>query len=314
MPIPGIISELEYGVSRIDRTAGGVGGGGCKNPTIIRSGRLEGGRRCLRRGYKGPNGICPAVGICSIDAVHRADLPIICGVCFQAAQCSTGCQAVVCPVGTRVGKPIAIFIILFSTAVRIFAADDTVTNESESVQREKLYQRFLKAMREDLSRAPTNTDLSYIPNWDTPSGREVFNQMVVHPSFGYHWDEVPAPTMTGSNAMAYVDSFIAANGWDMQKDGFVFSAVMGPDKSKPIYSLPWKVIHDQKFQAVTYNGILYIWFTGFHHDSSGVAYNPKTNAFSRGIGNFKPIGQHWYVWEKSDPRVSIAQEYERSKN
>ena len=180
-------------------------------------------------------------------------------------------------------------------SVYTFAGDGTPTNESEAVQREKLYQRFVKEMRELVSKSPTNEDISYITNdLNTPFDREQFNQMVVHPSFGWHWDEVPARTMTGSNAMAEIDSFIATNGWDMQKDGMVFT-VLAPDKSKPMRGLPWEVIHDREFLAVTHDGILYVWFKGWHHNDSGIAYNPKTNVFARDRA-FKPIGQHWYVW------------------
>jgi hypothetical protein len=214
--------------------------------------------------------------------------------------------------------PLKRFIILsvffFVMGSSLFATDLVSTNESDALQREKLFQRFLKEMREDAAKAPSNEDLSLIvSNLDTPSFREeFFRTMVVHPSFGYRWDEVPAPTMSGSNAMKAVDAFVATNGWDMQKDGGIFS-VISPDKSKPIRGLPWKEIHEREFSGVTYNGILYIWFTGFHHDSDGVAYNPRTNSFALGIAGFKPIGQHWYVWAQTDPPANLPKIYEGSK-
>ena len=226
---------------------------------------------------------------------------------------------------------------LFSMAVCTFADDGTATNESEAVQREKLHQRVLKEMREAISSdgtatndseavqreklyqfllkksrelASTNKVVSSLTNsLDTPGGREAFNRMIyIHPSFGFSWDSVPAPTMTGSNAMAVVDAFIATNGWDMQKDGYVFS-VFARDKSKPISGLPWKVIYDRQFPAVTYNGILYVCLAAFHDDSIGVAYNPKTNTFAKAF-NFKPIGQHWYVWAETEQFSETPQEYE----
>jgi hypothetical protein len=205
----------------------------------------------------------------------------------------------------------AILVVLFlQMAVRIFAADGTDTNESEAVQWEKLYQRHVKEMRDLASKAPTNEDVSYITNsLNTPFDREQFNQMVVHPSFGLHWDEVPAPTMGDSNAMATVDAFIATNGWDMQKDN---GRVLGPidiKQCKRISGLPWKVIHDREFPAITRDGTLFIWFTGWHHNDTGIAYNPKRNTFSRGIA-FKPIGQHWYVWATSDSGDFGPHEYE----
>lgn len=209
-------------------------------------------------------------------------------------------------------KPLAIFIAFVFLLPAALAADMTVTNESEAAQQEQLFQRFLKEMRKAQFEAPTNTDVSYLTNLDTPTFREYFKRMVVDPSFGYRWDEVPAPTMTGSNAMAAVNAFVATNGWDMQKDGGVF-CVAFPDKSKPMRGLPWTVIHNREFRAVTYNGILYVFFTGFHDDSSGVAYNPNTNTFTTGIDGFKPIGQHWYVWIQPEEYVKLAQEYEGAK-
>ncbi len=140
----------------------------------------------------------------------------------------------------------------------------------------------------------------------------MFNQMVIHPSFGYHWDEVPAPTMTGSNDMAAVNAFIAANGWDMHKDWSVFSG-FAPGKTKPILGLPWTAIHDREFPAVTHGGILYVFFTGWHHNCNGIAYNPKTNTFAPGLAGFKHIGLHWYVWATADDTTKMAQEYEGAK-
>jgi hypothetical protein len=198
---------------------------------------------------------------------------------------------------------------LLFMALCAFAGDNTVTNESEAAQRERLYQRFLREMREDMSKIDTNANSAL----DTPFTRRMFDQMVVHPSFGYRWDDVPSPTMTGSNAMTEIDSFIATNGWDMQKDGVVFLSVMASDKSKPMSGLPWKTVHDRKFPAVTHDGILYVWFTGWHYNDRGVAYNPKTNMFARGM-SFKPVGQHWYVWATSDSGDYGPHEYEGAKN
>src|SRR5260221_113345 len=137
----------------------------------------------------------------------------------------------------------AILVVLCFMAAIAFAGDGTATNESEAVQREKLYQRFLKEMREGLSQFDTNVDSDF----DTPFTRRMFDQMVVHPSFGWHWDEVPAPTITGSNAMAAVDAFIATNGWEMQKDNRRVLEVLDFEQSKPISGLPWAVIHEREF-------------------------------------------------------------------
>jgi len=208
-------------------------------------------------------------------------------------------------------KPLMLFMALGFIVIGAFAADTVVTDDSEAAQQERLYQRFLKEMREVQSKALTNTDYSFLTNCDTPVGREdFFRLMVVHPSFGYRWDEVPAPTVTDTNAMAAVDAFVSTNGWDMQTDGIVFCSPLAPDKSKVIRGLPWTEIHNRKFPAVTHGGILYVFFTGWHYNNQGVAYNPKTNAFAPGFAAFKPIGQHWYVWAMTDDLWKGPQQYE----
>jgi hypothetical protein len=201
--------------------------------------------------------------------------------------------------------------------IRAFAADTTVTNDSKAAQEERLFQRYLKDMREEMARAPTNSNLSeFFTNMDSPESRAIFLSTIVDPSFGYYWDEVPAPTLVGSNAMSAINSFVATNGWNMQTNNWIFDSMdEEPDKSKPIRGLPWVVIHEREFPAVTHNGILYVFFGGFHHDGHGVAYNPQTNHFSTSMDGFKPIGQHWYVWafDHEFPRT-LTQKYEGSKS
>jgi len=202
--------------------------------------------------------------------------------------------------------------------VRTFAVDNTATNNSSAAQEEQLFQRYMKEMREVMAKAPTNFDSSsFLTNLDTPTFRRVFQRFIVDPSFGYHWDDVPAPTLVDSNAMSAVDSFVATNGWNMQTNDCVFDCIFGneADKSKLISGLPWAVIRERQFPAVTHDGILYVFFTGFHHDGEGVAYNPHTNAFSATLDGFKPIGQHWYVWTfgHEEPHPLGPQKYEGSK-
>ena len=209
------------------------------------------------------------------------------------------------------------FAILFAALVAVvtgvFAADTTVTNESEAAQQERLFQRFLKEMRgEEQSKAPTNFDVSFMTNLDTPSFREMFKRMfVVHPSFGLRWDEVPPPTITDSNAMKGVDEFITTNGWNMYTNGYVFA--LNINKPKTIRDLPWQAIHDREFPALTDQGILYVEFGGFGGGCNGVAYNPKTNSFAWGIRGFKPVGQHWYVWLAPEDMGKRIQQYEGDK-
>jgi hypothetical protein len=213
-------------------------------------------------------------------------------------------------------KPVFSVIVFCLIAFRTFAADTTVTNESADAQEERLFQRYLKEMREEMAKAPTNSDLLFFTNLDTPSFREIFKRMIVDPSFGYRWDEVPAPTLAGSNALSAVNSFVATNGWNMQTNDWIFDSMDAEqDTYKPIRGLPWIVIHDREFSAVTHNGILYVSLGGFHHDGNGVAYNPNTNRFSPMIDSFKPIGQHWYVWifDHEEPHPPGPQKYEGSK-
>ena len=193
-------------------------------------------------------------------------------------------------------KLLATFGVLLLSLAFLRAAEVTATNDIEAAQWQRIYERL---RTED---GITNVEeMMKIP---------IFRARIVHPAFGIHWDEVPAPTMTGSNAMAAVEAFVAANGWDMQKDGVVFLSVIAPDKSKLIQGLPWTEIHDRKFPAVTHDGILYVFFTGWHYNYQGVAYNPKTNAFVRRMAAFKPIGQHWYVWATTDGGERGPQQYE----
>jgi hypothetical protein len=201
-------------------------------------------------------------------------------------------------------------------AINSFAADNTITNDSPAAQRERLFQRFLKEMQEMQKLDPSNLDLSFTNAEAQSSLRFVFDSMIVDPSFGLKWDEVPAPTLVGSNALSAVNSYVATNGWSMETNSWVFDSITDDDKSKPIRGLPWVVIHEREFPAVTHDGILYVFFGGFHHDGHGVAYNPHTNNFSGTVDAFKPIGQHWYVWAfdhedpSTDPQPQI---YEGAK-
>lgn len=214
-----------------------------------------------------------------------------------------------------------IIVIGFIT-INSFAADDTVTNDSAAAQKERLFQRYVKETQQEMQEMqkldPSNFDLSFTNAETQSSLRMVFESMIVDPSFGLGWDEVPAPTLTGSNAMSAVNSFVATNGWNMQTNDCAFDCYTDKgdsEISKPIRGLPWAVIKEQEFPAVTHNGILYVFFRGFHHDGHGVAYNPHTNNFAASIDCFKPIGQHWYVWafDHEFPMTVKPQIYEGAK-
>jgi hypothetical protein len=191
---------------------------------------------------------------------------------------------------------LATFGVLLFSVVLAKAAEVTVTNSTEAAQWQRIYQR----MRTEMG----------ITNVEEMMKIPIIRARIVHPAFGIYWNEVPAPTLTVTNAMAAVDAFVSTNGWDMQTDGVVFCPEWAPDKSKLICGLPWTEIHDREFPAVTHSGILYVFFTGWHYNNQGVAYNPKTNAFALGLAAFKPIGQHWYVWAMTDDNWKGPQLYE----
>ena len=187
--------------------------------------------------------------------------------------------------------------------VSVLGAEPSVDAPSEAEQRERLFQRFLAETRE--SGMPINMDTTNLA-----MSRFVFNGMVVHPSFGLRWDEVPPPTLTDSSAMAGVNAFSATNGWNMHSNRLIFS--YGLDDPHPIRGLPWEVIKDREFPALTHRGVLYVILSGWHHDVSGVAYNPSTNTFAAAITGFKPIGGHWYAWAQLEDQVRLPQLYEGS--
>ena len=195
-------------------------------------------------------------------------------------------------------------VIAFSfIAINCVAADNTLTNDSPAAQKERLFQRFVKEMQQKMQgmqkSGPSNLDLSFTNAEGQKALRFVFESAIVDPSFGLNWDEVPAPTRVGPDAMSAINSFVATNGWNMQTNDCIFDCISDDDnaaKSKPIRGLPWTAIHEQEFPAVTHGGVLYVFFRGFHHDGHGVAYNPHTNHFATTIDSFKPIGQHWYAW------------------
>ena len=214
-------------------------------------------------------------------------------------------------------------IALSFLSINCFAADTAPTNNSPAAQKERLYQRFLKEMQQRMQEMqkldPTNLDLSFTNVEGQAALRMVFESAIVDPSFGLNWDEVPAPTLVGSDAMSAVNSFVATNGWNMQTNDCIFDCISDDNNdanSKPIRGLPWAAIHEREFPTVTHDHILYVFFRGFHHDGHGVAYNPHTNNFAATIDSFKPIGEHWYAWafdHEFPPSVSRPQIYEGAK-
>ena len=127
------------------------------------------------------------------------------------------------------------------------------------------------------------------------------------------WEMMGPPDITGKQAMATVDAFIATNGWEMGYSSFEFS--FGTNRPPLLYGLPWSRLNGRGYPALTHGGILYVALEGFHHDVIGVAYNPKTNSFPPEVLGFKPLANHWYVWTfaELDPSTKLTRRYEGQK-
>ena len=98
--------------------------------------------------------------------------------------------------------------------------------------------------------------------------------------------------------MDAVNAFTATNGWNMYA-GEALIFIQAGSKEMAIKGLPWEVIKDRQFMAVTHEHILYVELRGFGGECDGIAYNPQTNKFPGTITGFKPIGDHWYVWKQT---------------
>ena len=114
--------------------------------------------------------------------------------------------------------------------------------------------------------------------------------------------------MTNMEALASVHAFVATNGWNMHTG--ILGRFSFVKEMKSINGLPWKEIHDREFKAVTRDGILYVVLTGWHYNDSGIAYNPKTNRFTKSIAGFKPVGGHWYAWAQPEDPIQLEKRYE----
>jgi hypothetical protein len=118
------------------------------------------------------------------------------------------------------------------------------------------------------------------------------------------WDSKPGDYVRDTNAMTDVSQFVSTFGWNSSTnvEDLYRWEILQPHY---IHDLPWSTLRNQKIQALTHGGILYVLSNaGWYHDYAGIAYNPQTNRFPAGIGLcFKPIGEHWYVWAMPDLRV-----------
>ena len=198
-------------------------------------------------------------------------------------------------------------VILLVLATAAGAGDIAPPEESEAAKKERMYQEWMHKLRERLPQTETNLpaelriSLTNLANstYVEKMSRGIFEANWVHSSFGIYWDEIPPPTIRGSNATVEIDKFIAQNGWRMLTNDWLFLITIDK-RGKPMQRLPWEVIRDRTFGAATHDGILYIPLRGYMPmGSSGLAYNPQTNRFHL-VSDFKPIGDHWYVWSQTD--------------
>jgi hypothetical protein len=195
--------------------------------------------------------------------------------------------------------------VLLMTLILGCSSNSPSSTKSNAELREKLFQRFMTEMEHFAP--PAVHDLGY-----TNMARHIFNFVIVDPTFGLSWDEIPAPTLTGPKSMVAVQGFIKKYGWNMATNDIFgeMSHRSCRNPMKPIRGLPWQAIKKREFQAVTSEGVFYVLLSGWAFNLSGVAYNPKTNHFSSRIDGFKPIGQHWYVWIAPDHPVGFTRVYE----
>ena len=208
-------------------------------------------------------------------------------------------------------------VALFVLATTAVAGETQSPAEAEAAKKEQMYQEWIQSVREGIAQAGTNLppgDQSSLTNFANSAeaeeiSRGIFDSNWIHSSFGQYWDEIPPPTIRGSNATVTVDRFITENGWHMLTNDWLFLITIN-QRGKPIRGLPWEVIRDRTFKAATHHGILYVPLRGYMPmGSSGLAYNPQTNRF-HAARDFKPIGDHWYVWSQTDGPSSERSYYE----
>jgi hypothetical protein len=122
------------------------------------------------------------------------------------------------------------------------------------------------------------------------------------------WDSKPGDYVRDANAMTDVTRFISTYGWNSctnEEDLGRWENIPPHFPFQPhyIHDLPWSGLRNQKIQALTHDGILYVLSNpdDWRDSCGGIAYNPQTNRFPAKEGIcFKPIGEHWYVWDISE--------------
>lgn len=213
-------------------------------------------------------------------------------------------------------------LLLVLTAVA-GAQDKQNEEELEAAKKEQAFQAWMDSIRDEMmeyrdaaeSESAEELQINFSKFWTSPYWQEmsrvIFEAHWVHSSFGLAWDDIPPPTIRGTNATETIDAFIAENGWNMLTNYYPTLSPNVRDQGKPIRGLPWEVIQDRTFTAATYQGILYIPLRGAYRDSSGLAYNPNTNRFRQSKRTaLKHIGDHWYVWVQTEFPIALPSFYE----
>jgi hypothetical protein len=121
------------------------------------------------------------------------------------------------------------------------------------------------------------------------------------------WDTKPGDYVRDMTAMTEVTRFISSYGWNSSTNEEDLGRWQNipphfPFQPHYIHDLPWNGLRNQKIQALTNDGILYVLSNpdDWRDSCGGIAYNPQTNRFPAKEGIcFKPIGEHWYVWDIS---------------
>lgn len=191
-------------------------------------------------------------------------------------------------------------------------SDAPPADEDEAAKKERRFQRLLQELRNAMTSLQTNRNdelnqagvSNYLASAEHESlVRTWFEESWIHSSFGRYWDEVPPPTLTNEPAMASVRSYLATNGWNMWTNPPIFSFIQDREHRRfpPIRGLPWEVLKDREFSALTHSGILYVVLRPVgRFGSAGVAYDPNTNRLPRTIHAYKPLAGHWYTWAQSE--------------
>jgi hypothetical protein len=210
-------------------------------------------------------------------------------------------------------------VILLVLATTLHAGDMQSEDEIEGAKKERMYQEWRQALREALAQTEANLPAGErhgLTNFAESSYgekmvRDIFEAAWIHSSFGMSWDQIPAPTIRGSNATVGVETFIAEHGWNMLTNATDFLFLITLERrGKPLRGLPWDVLKERTFKAATHQGILYIPLRDhMPMGSSGLAYNPQTNRF-HSVRDYRPIGDHWYVWKQTDTASDERSWYE----